>query len=81
MSGFRRCYPKCYNARSRECRCICGGANHGAGGRQAYENGRESGLSWSPNPKRQILPARSRKSAVPKEQGKLFPWLNPSGSY
>ncbi len=81
MSRFRRCHPKCYNARSRECRCICGGANHGAGKQQAYENAREPGPSWSPTPRQQIPSARSRKSAVPKEQGKLFPPLNSSRSY
>ena len=75
MSRFRRCYPKCYNAKSRECRCICGGTNHGAGGGQACETARESGLSRTPKPK-QIPTQRRRKSVAPREQGKLFSWLD-----
>lgn len=33
--GARRCDAKCYEATLDECRCICGGANHGKG----YEGG------------------------------------------
>lgn len=33
-----RCDAKCYNAKGRECDCICGGKNHGVGLKQAVEN-------------------------------------------
>lgn len=36
-----RCDAKCYEAEHPECDCICGGANHGAGRKQAAENIRE----------------------------------------
>lgn len=34
----RRCDAKCYNAKGRKCRCICGGLNHGVGLNQAAIN-------------------------------------------
>jgi len=35
----RSCDAKCYNATpGRECTCICGGANHGAGLAKAIDN-------------------------------------------
>lgn len=33
-----RCDAKCYNAKKDKCTCVCGGANHGAGLRQARAN-------------------------------------------
>ncbi|MDB5910628.1 MAG: hypothetical protein JWP34_4742 [Massilia sp.] len=33
-----RCDAHCYNAKEKECDCICGGANHGAGLERAIEN-------------------------------------------
>lgn len=36
-----RCDANCYQATSDNCRCVCGGRNHGAGERQAIENIKE----------------------------------------
>jgi hypothetical protein len=33
-----RCDAKCYNAKGPECKCCCGGRNHGAGIEQAIQN-------------------------------------------
>ena len=33
-----RCDAKCHNAKGPRCTCICGGANHGVGFRQAQAN-------------------------------------------
>jgi hypothetical protein len=33
-----RCDARCYNAKHPRCTCICGGANHGVGRKQATEN-------------------------------------------
>ena len=33
-----RCDAKCYNAKGSICKCVCGGANHGAGLNQAVAN-------------------------------------------
>jgi hypothetical protein len=41
-----RCDAKCYNAESAECHCICGGANHGVGYKQAVDNTREMAERW-----------------------------------
>ena len=34
----RRCDAKCYNAKSGDCTCICGGKNHAVGLQKASEN-------------------------------------------
>ncbi len=36
-----RCDATCYEAIEPECKCICGGRNHGAGYKKAMENTRE----------------------------------------
>jgi hypothetical protein len=43
-----RCDARCYNATSpaATCDCICGGANHGVGYRQAHENSQRKGEAW-----------------------------------
>jgi len=41
-----RCDAKCYNATCEDCTCICGGANHGAGVRQAAENTERMAEQW-----------------------------------
>jgi hypothetical protein len=41
-----RCDAKCYEAHEPECKCICGGKNHGAGLKKAAENMREVAESW-----------------------------------
>jgi len=33
-----RCDAKCYNAKTQECHCCCGGSNHAKGLQQATEN-------------------------------------------
>lgn len=44
-----RCDAKCYDAECKDCDCICGGANHGAGKAQAIANTRELAESWVKN--------------------------------
>jgi len=41
-----RCDAKCYDATHPHCDCICGGANHGAGYKQAADNTREMADKW-----------------------------------
>jgi hypothetical protein len=41
-----RCDAKCYNATTPDCDCICGGANHGVGRKQAQENTEALAESW-----------------------------------
>jgi hypothetical protein len=43
-----RCDAKCYNATGEDCTCtcICGGANHGAGLRQATVNTERMAEQW-----------------------------------
>jgi hypothetical protein len=41
-----RCDAKCYNAKGDKCTCICGGANHGKGMRQAVENTARLASKW-----------------------------------
>lgn len=38
---IRRCDASCYNAKSADCTCVCGGKNHGAGLQKAAENVRQ----------------------------------------
>ena len=38
IGTVRRCDARCYDAEGPDCRCICGGANHGAGERIARED-------------------------------------------
>ncbi len=33
-----RCDARCYNARTPECECVCGGINHGVGLEKAVDN-------------------------------------------
>lgn len=41
-----RCDAKCYDARTPECECICGGKNHGAGLAAAIKNTRRHAAEW-----------------------------------
>lgn len=41
-----RCDAKCYEAEHPNCDCICGGANHGAGLKQAMENTEKYAEDW-----------------------------------
>jgi len=41
-----RCDARCYDATSPECKCICGGRNHGVGKNQAIENTNELATQW-----------------------------------
>lgn len=41
-----RCDAKCYNAIGEECHCICRGANHGVGRKQAIQNTNELVDQW-----------------------------------
>jgi hypothetical protein len=44
-----RCDAKCYNAKGPKCECICGGANHGVGLKQAETNTKELAEEWIEN--------------------------------
>lgn len=41
-----RCDARCYDARSHTCKCICYGANHGAGYARALEQTERHGQRW-----------------------------------
>lgn len=41
-----RCDARCYNAKHPDCNCVCGGANHGQGLKQATINTRELAEAW-----------------------------------
>jgi hypothetical protein len=41
-----RCDAKCYNAKGDKCECICGGANHGVGLKQADANTQKMAEKW-----------------------------------
>jgi hypothetical protein len=41
-----RCDAKCYAGKHPHCDCICGGANHGVGLKQASDNTQEMVESW-----------------------------------
>lgn len=60
-----RCDAKCYDATTPDCHCICGGANHGKGKKQAMENTEALAEAWieayskqHPEAKRFTIPAR-----------------------
>jgi len=36
-----RCDSRCYDAKTKRCRCCCGGKNHGVGLNQAIKNAEE----------------------------------------
>ncbi len=42
-----KCDAKCHNAKGPNCRCICGGINHGVGNNQAIENTRKHAAELS----------------------------------
>lgn len=41
-----RCDAKCYQATEPHCTCICGGANHGKGFKQAMDNTSQMAEAW-----------------------------------
>ena len=41
-----RCNAKCYNAKTTDCDCICGGMNHGVGLYQAARNTLVHAAEW-----------------------------------
>lgn len=41
-----RCDARCYLAEHPKCHCICGGANHGVGSRQALANTKANCRRW-----------------------------------
>jgi len=41
QDAARRCDARCYHGKSKACRCICGGKNHGAGLQKALNNVRD----------------------------------------
>jgi hypothetical protein len=70
----RRCTSRCYNARRPECECLCLGANHGVGERQAQENTRKMGVAWIQQANRTRC-YRKRMFTLAPEQGDLFSTL------
>jgi hypothetical protein len=71
----RRCNAACYNAKGPDCDCICMGANHGVGERQAQTNTREMGVLWLAKACRSPFRQKRKKFTVPPEQGELFALL------
>ena len=68
----RNCNWRCYNAKSKDCRCQCNGINHGVGAPQARENFKNLGLAWkTPNVRRISVQTSRRRRASP-GQGCLF---------
>ncbi|GIK42378.1 MAG: hypothetical protein BroJett011_62110 [Chloroflexota bacterium] len=60
-----RCDAHCYDAKHPDCTCICGGANHGKGQKQAMENTEALAEKWMeeygklhPDVDRYTIPAR-----------------------
>lgn len=41
-----RCDAKCYTAKEPGCQCVCGGANNGAGEKQATANTQQMAERW-----------------------------------
>lgn len=41
-----RCDAKCYNAVTSYCECVCGGANHGVGMKQAIQQAQDHFKEW-----------------------------------
>ena len=48
-SGKRRCDARCYGAKGADCRCVCGGENHGIGLNAAVKNTKERGDAMAEN--------------------------------
>jgi len=48
-SGKRRCDARCYEAKGKDCHCVCGGENHGIGLAAAVENTKERGEEMAGN--------------------------------
>lgn len=42
----RRCDARCHDAKGEKCECICVGANHGVGVKQAMVNTRNMAAGW-----------------------------------
>ena len=61
----RRCDAKCYGATGPICDCVCGGMNHGAGIRVAFDNTRD----LATNQIRDIAGADHQTSKVKKANG------------
>lgn len=62
-----RCDARCYNAKTKECNCICGGANHGVGEKDATANV----LAYT---KERLAEIKAKGGYVPEgiKQGDLF---------
>jgi hypothetical protein len=68
----RNCNWRCYNAKSKDCRCQCNGINHGVGAPQARENFKNLGLAWkTPNVRRTPVQTIRKRRTFP-GQGRLF---------
>ncbi len=57
----RFCDSRCYNAKSDECNCVCGGVNHGVGYRKAKENCATGAAKICP-----ITMPKTKKTEMPK---------------
>ena len=63
-----RCDAKCHDAAHPDCDCVCGGANHGVGLKQAISNTREMALD-------QIEAAHGKDARAKFEEAVLQPQL------
>ena len=68
----RKCSARCYNAKSKECRCQCNGVNHSVGETRARENFQRLGLVWKTPKIRPVTFQRKRRRRVHPGQGVLF---------
>ena len=50
-----RCDAKCYNAKGLNCKCVCGGINHGKGRNQAIDNTHQFFDPGSPTHERHVI--------------------------
>lgn len=74
--NHRICDGKCYNAKGKICRCICGGINHGVGRDQALENTRRLGMDH-PEIEREVIISQAALQANWIEQTSVSESLQP----
>lgn len=60
-----RCNARCYRAKHKRCKCICGGRNHGVGLVKALENVDEIAAEWG------RLTLSTYEGEYPHPQGRL----------
>jgi hypothetical protein len=67
-----RCDERCYDAKERDCHCICQGSNHGVGLKQALANTRARAEEWKDAERKRHGRRKIRFSAPPVDQPELW---------